>query len=113
MVTSFTPLQPMLAIAHGDLRLVCGCSAMETHFRKLPKNSYCADVTSRGSLELGSEYCSRDQGRNLTNGRVGKVTTQDGAALKVTELFSKAILLPMFVYGDCTAVCSILYTWLK
>ena len=22
---SFTPLQPMLGIAHGDLRLVCGC----------------------------------------------------------------------------------------
>ena len=27
--------------------------------------------------------------------------------LKVTELFSKAILLPMFVYGDCMSVCSI------
>ena len=42
----------------------------------------------------------------------------DGATLKVTELFSKAILLPMFVYGDCIAVCSILYiceqwVWLK
>jgi hypothetical protein len=24
MVTSFTPLQPMLGIAHDDLRLVCG-----------------------------------------------------------------------------------------
>ena len=32
------------------------------------------------------------------------------AMLKVTELFSKAILLSMFVYGDCMAVCSILYT---
>jgi hypothetical protein len=28
-----------------------------------------------------------------------------------TELFSRAILLSMFVYGDFTAVCSILYTW--
>ena len=27
--------------------------------------------------------------------------------MKVTELFSKVILLPMFVYGDCMAVCSI------
>ena len=27
-----------------------------------------------------------------------------GATLKVTELFSKSILLPMFVYGDCMAV---------
>jgi hypothetical protein len=27
--------------------------------------------------------------------------------LKVTELFSKVVLPPMFVYGDCMAVCSI------
>jgi hypothetical protein len=38
--------------------------------------------------------------------------------MTVTELFRKAILIPMFVYGDCMAVCSILYTcqqrvWLK
>jgi hypothetical protein len=46
---SFTPLQPKLGIAHGDFRLVFGCSAMETHFRKLPTNSYCADVASSGS----------------------------------------------------------------
>ena len=39
MVTSFTTLQPTLGIAHGDLRLVCGCSAMETHFMKLPTKS--------------------------------------------------------------------------
>ena len=36
----------------------------------------------------------------------------------VTELFRKATQLPTFVYGDCMAVCSILYTcqqrvWLK
>ena len=42
----------------------------------------------------------------------------NGATLKVTELFSKAILLPMLVYGDYMAVCSMLYTcqqwvWLK
>jgi hypothetical protein len=30
----FTPLQPTLGIAHGDLRLVCGCSAMESYFMK-------------------------------------------------------------------------------
>jgi hypothetical protein len=55
----FTPLQLTLGIAHGDL--VCGCLAMETHFIKLPTNSYCADVASRGSLELGSECCNRGQ----------------------------------------------------
>ena len=32
MAASFTPLQPTLGIAHDDLRIVCGCSAMETHF---------------------------------------------------------------------------------
>ena len=35
------------------------------------------------------------------------MASYDGATLKVTELFSKAILLQMFVYGDCMAVCSI------
>jgi hypothetical protein len=40
----------------------------------------------------------------LTNWLVGKVASNDGATLKVTELFSKAILLPMFVYGVCIAV---------
>ena len=29
------------------------------------------------------------------------VASYYGATLKVTELFSKAILMPMFVYGDC------------
>jgi hypothetical protein len=38
--------------------------------------------------------------------------------LKVNEISSKAILLLMFVYGDCMAVCMIFYTfqqwvWLK
>jgi hypothetical protein len=36
MAVSFTPLQPTLGIVHDDLRLVCGCSAMETHVMKLP-----------------------------------------------------------------------------
>ena len=37
---------------YGGPKLVCGCSAMETHFMKLPTNSYCVDVASRGSSEL-------------------------------------------------------------
>ena len=37
------------------------------------------------------------------------MASYDDAMLKVTELFSKAILLPMFVYGDCMAVCFVLY----
>ena len=61
MVASFTPLQPTLGIAHSALRLLCGCSAMETHFMKLLTNNYCADVAFRGSLELGSQCCNRRQ----------------------------------------------------
>ena len=64
MATSFTPLQPtlgMVIIGHGELRLVCGCSAMETHFMKLLTNNYCADVASKGRLELGSECCNQGQ----------------------------------------------------
>ena len=60
MAASFTPLQSTLGITHGDLTFVCRCSAMETHFMKLP-NSSCADVASRGSLELSSECCNRGQ----------------------------------------------------
>jgi hypothetical protein len=61
MAASFTPLQPTLGIAHGDLRLVWSCSAMETNFMKILTNSYCANVPSRDSLELCSECCNRGQ----------------------------------------------------
>ena len=43
MAVSFKPLQLTLGIAHGDLRLV-RCSAMETHFMKLPTNSVVLTV---------------------------------------------------------------------
>ena len=33
----------------------------------------------------------------------------DGAMLKVTELFSKAILVLMFVYGDCMTVLDFIH----
>jgi hypothetical protein len=56
MAASFTPLQPTLDIVHCDLRL--GCSAMKTHFVKLPTNSSCADVGSSGSLAFCSECCN-------------------------------------------------------
>jgi hypothetical protein len=46
MAANSTPFLPMLGIAHGDLRLVCGCLAMETYFMKLRMNSFCADVAS-------------------------------------------------------------------
>jgi hypothetical protein len=50
---------PVDGIAHGDLRVVRGCLAMETNFVKLQTNSSCADVASRGSIELGSECFNR------------------------------------------------------
>jgi hypothetical protein len=50
------------------------------------------------------------QGRHLTNLLIGKVASYDSAMLNVTELFSKAILLPLFVCGHCMVVCLILYT---
>jgi hypothetical protein len=43
------------------LGLCAAAWAMETHFMKLQTNSYCADVASRDSLELGSECCNRGQ----------------------------------------------------
>ena len=142
----------MLGIAHGDIKLVCGCLAMETHFMKLQMNSSSANVASRGCLELCSEGCnwgqtiftcfsaqrSRsvslcglplrgwavvarrrfhftitaltvDRGSssraNIMNWFVGNVASYDGATLKVIELFCKAILLPVFVYGDCMHGC--------
>jgi hypothetical protein len=46
------------------------------------------------------------------------IAIMDRQVLRTSALFSKAILLSMFVYWDCAAVCSILYTcqqqvWLK
>jgi hypothetical protein len=41
---------------------------------------------------------------------VGKVASYNGGTLKVTELFSKAILMSMFTLGDCMDVWSLLYT---
>ena len=61
MAVSFTPLQLMLGIAHGDFKLVFGYSSMETHFMKLQTNSYCANVAFRVSLELDSECCNQGQ----------------------------------------------------
>ena len=50
MAVRFTSLQLTLSVAHGDLRFVCSCSEMETHFMKLSMNSACADVVSRVSF---------------------------------------------------------------
>jgi hypothetical protein len=61
MSASFTPLQTMLGIAFGDLRLVCGCSAIGDTFHEAPTNSSCADVASKGSLELSSNCCNQGQ----------------------------------------------------
>ena len=54
---SFTPFQPTL----GIVTLGLCTAAWQTHFMKLPMNSYCANVASRGSLELRSECCNLGQ----------------------------------------------------
>jgi hypothetical protein len=52
MVASFTQLQPMLGIAHGELKLVYAqLLGNGNPFHEA--NSSCADVASRDSLELG------------------------------------------------------------
>ena len=86
----------MFGIVHGDLRLACVCLGQGNPFHEAPNEQFCV----------------------ASNLLVGKVASNDHATLKVTELFSKVNLLPLFVYGDCMAVCSILYTclnriWLK
>ena len=58
MAVRFALLQPTLVIVHDDLWLVCGCSAVETHFMKYLPKIACADVASTIGLELGSEYCN-------------------------------------------------------
>jgi hypothetical protein len=58
MTVSFTLLQVTLGIAHGEIRHLCSCLAMETHYMKLLTNRYCADVAYGGSLELCSECCN-------------------------------------------------------
>jgi hypothetical protein len=50
MAVSFTLLQPMLGIAHGDFRLLGHGNPFHE-----------ADVASRASLELSIECCNRGQ----------------------------------------------------
>lgn len=51
VAAQFTPFQPMLGIAHRDLRLVCSCLAMETHFMKLQTHSsWCCFQRQFGTL---------------------------------------------------------------
>ena len=50
MAASFTP-------HHSDRMLVCGCSAMETHFTKLPKNSGTALNSEKYFESLSCTVC--------------------------------------------------------
>jgi hypothetical protein len=75
MAVNFTPLQLTLGIVHCDLRLVCSCLAMETNFMKLLTNSYCADLASRGSLELSECY---NRGQTIYKETVQRSTSVGG-----------------------------------
>ena len=50
-----------LALHMVILGLCAAAWAMETNVMKLQMNSSCADVASRGGLELSSECCNRGQ----------------------------------------------------
>lgn len=68
---SFTPPQPTLGIAHGDVRVACSCLATETHLTKLPTHCLCDDIVSRGNLDpLESDLVGR-KFHNLTCGKGG------------------------------------------
>jgi hypothetical protein len=61
MVSSFTPLQTILGIMHGDLRLVCGCSAMETHSIKLPKTVIVLTLLPKAVWNLVVSVATKDR----------------------------------------------------
>jgi hypothetical protein len=50
--------------------------------------------------ELFAVFAEREREKNKERERQHIYTLK----VVITELFSKAILLPMFVYGDCMAV---------
>lgn len=89
----FTPLQPTPGITHADLRLVCRCMAMETHFRKLLTHSCCADVASTGGWEH-----SIPAALTVAQGRSSRADIPDLMGSSAPH-----ILLLLSVYGDCMA----------
>ena len=80
---------------------------MAYHFAAEPLLLLDVSISQYQHLQLTGETLAGQTFGELTYWEGG---THDSATLKVTESFSKAILLPMFVYGNCMAVCSILYT---
>lgn len=87
----YTNLTP--GLSHSDLRFACRCSAMTAHFMKLPTNSSCANVFSRGSLKVTIKaltvHRSRSSRENFMNRLLAKVASYERAVFQVTELFSK------------------------
>jgi hypothetical protein len=92
-----------------------------THFstRAVPFCELVWPITSQQrTLLLLDVSTSQYQHLQLTGAALAEQKFDKLTCWKGIELFSKAILLPMFVYGDCMVVCSILYTcqqkvWLK
>jgi hypothetical protein len=59
---------------------VCGCSSVEIHFMKFPKNSSCADFASRGSLELCIKHLQLN-GADLAGQKFDELTCWKGGFL--------------------------------
>jgi hypothetical protein len=126
---SFRPLQQTLGIEHGDLRLVCSCSAMNSISRSsrrtvllltrqsssvslfgLPLHGWAFVAPRCFHLTITALTVDPGSSSRTYIWQTDLLESYGGAMLKVTELFSKAILLPMFVYGDYMTVCLIFYT---
>lgn len=97
-----TPLQLTPGIEHCDFKLVCSCSAMETLFRKLLTHSSCADAASRGSQELGSEWCNRGGHFYVLHG-----SALGGPALGVCVIYYFMANASMYFHNTCT------YNWIE
>ena len=133
MASSFTPLQLTLGFAHIDLRLVCSSTISGSSgwtvlvLTLLPETVWnivkvATDLYAlQHSVVPFCDLCGLPlRGWAVVAPRhfhftitaqvlVGKVASYDGATLKVTELSSKAILLPRFVYGDFMTVLNFLH----
>jgi hypothetical protein len=87
---------------HGDLRLVCSCLAMENHFMKVLTNSSCADVASRGSLELSRECCNR--GDDFLHATSFSTRRSHSMSLCGLPLHGLAVVTPRCFYLTITAL---------
>ena len=69
---------------------------------KLPTNSYCADVASKGSLELGSECCNR--GKMILHATHFSIRRSRSVSLCGLPLCGWAVVAPWCLHFTITAL---------